>query len=205
MRFNRIILFFIFQPICLFGQTDILRPCADFGKEIEQIRIYEKGINKVLLKGFNDKPIARYIVTPAFDPEYCFQLDKLDEKNYNLKVSYLRTNFWYSENQDTINAILFERKISPKFAEKIRLMFEKALDSINYRPNILFGDDGIFYKFSQYNDNHEIICGETWSPGKVLKGYNLVSICDSIVEYVKTGKDNYDEILLQIEKLIKDL
>lgn len=205
MRIYQIILILIFQPVCIFGQIDFLMPCADFGRVIEPIKKYEQSLSNILLEDFNNQPVARFVVRPALDPEYCFQIDKLNENAYNLKVSYLRVNLWNSTNRDTIKAVLLERVINPEFALKVSLLFKKSLDSISYRPNILTGLDGIDYYFSQYNDNHGIICGETWSPNKGSKVFDLVSICDRIVDYVKTGKDDFDDILNKIEKLVKKL
>ena len=66
------------------GQIDYLTPCPDLGEIIPQIKDYELDLYKVILKDFNDQPIARYIVQPSFGPEYAFQIQQGQDDNYVL-------------------------------------------------------------------------------------------------------------------------
>ena len=53
---------FFVLPVKRLGQIDYLTPCPDLEKIIPEIKVYELDLYKVLLKNFNDKPIARYVV-----------------------------------------------------------------------------------------------------------------------------------------------
>jgi hypothetical protein len=187
----------------MFGQRiDYLTSCTDWGKEIPQIKLYIKGLNKILLDNFSEKPLARYVVRPSFDPEYCFQIEQLEGNSYILKVTYLRTNYWYLKNRDTINPVRVEKKISSEFAQNIGTLFEKALDSVDHRPGIIEGIDGVEYFLYKYSENRKISCGRTWSPSKGSKMYELIDICDRIVNYAKSEDNSLENIQTQIKILI---
>jgi hypothetical protein len=202
MKFLNIILIFLALTSKSLGQIDHLTPCPDLGVIIPEIKVYESDLNKVLLQEFNDKPIARYLVQPSFDSEYAFQIQQDSDDNYILVANCLKTNLWYCENRDTIKVEKFIKYIEQGLAEPISILFKKVLQPGD-GPCYGIGRDGTTYRLYTYDKEKGLICGETWSPDKGSKMFELISICEAVFEYSKSPSErDKNDLIKQIDNFL---
>ena len=184
------------------GQIDYLTPCPNLGEIIPKIKDYESDLNKVILKDFNDQPIARYIVQPSFGPEYAFQIQQGQDDNYVLLANCLNTSLWNCDNRDTIQPIQYIIKIEKELTKAISNLFQMVLLPVN-GPCYVFGQDGITYRLYTYDTEKGLLCGEIWSPNKGSKMFELFSFCDATFDYVKSPSDKAkNDLIKQINDLL---
>jgi len=179
------VLILLSLPFQVIGQGQLLNKCIDRGASIPQIKRYENDLYPKLLDQFNEYPLVRYVVLPAFDPEYAFQIEELDSNSLMIKANYFITNFWDSHRRDTVFPIHASRQVDFKTGIQLSKLIQKELYDVDQRDYIGGGLDGIDYFFYVYDKPKGIICGEIHSPNKGTRLYDLVSICEQIMLYVK--------------------
>jgi len=165
--------------------------------------------DSLLYNGFSQKPYARYICSPAFDAEYAFSVEKIEEKNYIISNGF-SINFWsavYDKTRDTLKINTSTRKveINDDLYQKIGELFELLAEQTKTTERFI-GFDGETYYFSTTDKNGEIRIGKTWSPPRGSLLDKLVDICNKL--YSLKSEDNISsqsEILEEIDKLINDL
>ena len=166
------------------------------GEVIPKIKDYESDFYKVILKDFNDQPIARYIVQPSFGPEYAFQIQQGQDDNYILLANCLKTSLWNCDNKDTIQPIQYINNIEKELTEVISNLFKMVLLPVN-GPCYEMGQDGITYRLYTYDTEKGLLCGEAWSPNKGSKMFELISICEATFDYAKSPSDRAKNDLIK--------
>ena len=184
------------------GQIDYLTTCPDLGEIIPKIKDYESDLYKIILKDFNDQPIARYIVQPSFGPEYAFQIQQDQDDNYVLLANCLITSLWDCDNRDTIQPIQYINNIGKELTEAISNLFQILLQPVN-GPCYGSGQDGITYRLYIYDTEKGLLCGETWSPKKGSKMFEIISFCDATLDYARSPCDKAkNDLIKQIDSLL---
>lgn len=190
--------FIITETYC---QENYLNTCFDFGSQIEQINEYNNDLESVINSKLNPNYIIRYIAKPSFSPEYLFQIEK-QNNTYTLKTIIFKENLWYCTNRDFIKLDYWEEKIDYVTAIKLDRLFTKVTTSAESRQeSSISGIDGVTYMFYKQLNTEENYCGECWSPSKNTPLYDLVAICNSIIEMSKNNDSNYIELDNQIDVL----
>lgn len=165
------------------GQVNALTKC-DSANEIEQVRIYNEKLNRMIHGSLNDDYLVRYVAKPSFDPEYAFQISELDNSTYELIALTFSQNLWYAKDVDSL--FIKRRNIDSRLVSSVANLFKLLTDSIT--PQHTIGDlDGTDYIF-MYNSNGTIRCGQTWSPGEKNILGEVVQICDDLMLFAK-GKE----------------
>jgi len=172
-------------PFQVIGQGQSLNKCINRGALVPQIERYERDLYPKLLGHFNEYPLIRYVVLPAFDPEYAFQIEELDSTSHIIRANYFLTSFWDSHRRDTVFPIHASIKVDFKTGIQLSKLIQKELYDVDQKHYISGVQDGIDYFFYVYDRDKGLICGEINSPDKGTRLYDLVSICEQIMLYVK--------------------
>jgi len=172
-------------PFQVIGQGQSLNKCINRGALVPQIERYERDLYPKLLGHFNEYPLIRYVVLPAFDPEYAFQIEELDSTSLIIRANYFLTSFWDSHRRDTVFPIHASIKVDFKTGIQLSKLIQKELYDVDQKHYISGVQDGIDYFFYVYDRDKGLICGEINSPDKGTRLYDLVSICEQIMLYVK--------------------
>ena len=178
------VLILISLPFQVMGQGQLLNKCINRGALIPQIKRYESDLYPKLLDHFNEYPLVRYVVLPAFDPEYAFQIEELDSNSLIIKANYFLTSFWDSHRRDTVFPIHASKQVDFKTGILLSELIQKELYDVDQRHYTGGVQDGIDYFFYVYDKSKGIICGEISSPAKSTRLFDLISICDQIMSYV---------------------
>jgi len=195
---------FLLIKVC--GQENFLNPCIDWGQVIKQIKAYDESFEKKLRLELNQDFMIRFIAKPAFSPEYAFQIEKVKNEEYKLIAILFQEKFWSAKNRDSINVDSFDRIISFELASLLDILFKKATDSSSVRKyGIIAGIDGVNYYFYRRSESTEIKCGECWSPSKGTPLFELVNICDNIIQYAKRESIENNDINKRIENLYNNI
>ncbi len=179
------VLILISLPFQVIGQGQLLNKCINRGALIPQIKRYESDLYPKLLDHFNEYPLVRYVVLPAFDPEYAFQIEELDSNSLIIKANYFLTSFWDSHRRDTVFPIHASRQVDFRTGILLSELIHKELYDVDQRHYTFGVQDGIDYFFYVYDRSKGIICGEINTPDEGTRLYDLVSICEQILLYVK--------------------
>lgn len=184
------------------GQEDFLNPCVDWGKEINQIKLYDEFFNKTLDKLIDQTYLLRFIAKPSFDPEYMFQIEKTENNKYSLQTILFHENLWYTKNRDSIKFEAFKRFISYDLVLYLDSLFKKATNAAMIRKtSFLAGEDGENYYFFRQSIYSDISCGQCWSPSNGTPLDELINICDKLISFAKNDTVNIEEIKDRIDKL----
>jgi len=180
----------ILVTVDIYGQDKYLNPCIDFGGEIEQINKYNQDLETLINSRFKQDYLIRFIAKPSFSSEYSFQIEK-DSLNYMIKTIMFQENIWYSKNRDSIKLNFTEMIIDSLMVKSIDRLYDKITSSaMNRKEWIGGGEDGETYLFYKTTNVGLKNCGECWSPSEGTPLFELVSICNSLID--KTEKKNAD-------------
>lgn len=189
-------------PMKINGQTNYLNPCVDWGKKIEAIKVYNEDFDKIISTELNQDYLIRFIARPSFDPESAFQIEKETHTVYRLKVILFQENLWYSDHRDSIKVDPYERSISEDLAMSLDKLFNKATSSaMTKKTSIVEGLDGVTYYFYKKPETGIISCGECWSPSDGTALFELVNICNLLIDYAVKGTNDIDYLIDRIAKL----
>jgi len=168
------------------GQENSLSPCVDFSNKINQIKKYNEQLEKTLMKNFKEDYIIRFIAKPTYNPEYAFQIRKIDSINFEIEVVFFHENLW---NVQSINPTVDVRKrnINKELVLKIDALFKIFTNTISNKEALGIVEDGTSFIFKRKTKDG-ITCGETWSPNETSPLGKLVCICNVLTEYAK-GED----------------
>ena len=168
------------------GQINFLNPCDDWNNKIEQIKKYNEDFNKALSFEFDEAYLIRFIAKPSFEPEYAFQIEKVMNNTFRLKVILFQENLWYSRNRDSIKVYTYEKKINKTLAIQLDSLFNKTTSSAITKENLIVGGiDGETYYFSRKSESGIMNCGQCWSPSNSTPLFELVDICKTLFDYAK--------------------
>ena len=184
---------------CLLGEPDYLEPVTPSGVGI--VEDYMKSVNSLLSNGFNKKPLARYIVHPAFAPEYAFSVEQDKRGGYKIIVNVLSNNYWYAENKRTMVFVkTTEKVIDKEFAVKISVLFKTAIIDSLLPESDSGGLDGIQYYFSTTGKDGDVVTGTKWSPKEPSLIYKLMKVSEDLISFACGEKNGKTE-----DVLIKDI
>ncbi len=81
-------------------------------------------------------------------------------------------------------------------------LFNKATSSaMTKKTSIVEGLDGVTYYFYKKSETGIISCGECWSPSHETALFELVNICDLLIDYAVKGTNDIDNLIDRIAKL----
>jgi len=199
-----LILFTCFSYI--YGQEDSLYSCGNLGEVIKKFNTYNRALERTLSNKYNDDFIIRYSVKPAFDPEYSFQIEEVNDKNYVLKTMEFKQNLWntiYCDSTKTVDYNYEQKNLNPELKAQIYRLFEHVISSLTSRYYSGVGEGGITYNFYIKLNDTTIDCSETWSPTKNSTSYKLVQICEEVMKHASNDSIKKEDIVDKIEKFMK--
>ena len=182
------------------GQENKLTPCADFRNEIFQIKQYQENLENILIENFKEDYIICFIAKPTFNPEYAFQIRKINSLNFKITAILFQKNLWYTQNTDSVKVNVYKRNIDKNLALQVDALFKLFTDSIASRKALGLGEDGVTFYFKRQT-KEGVKCGETWSPETSSPLGELVYICKVLIDYTKGENVK----LIEIEKRINHL
>ena len=180
---KRIIFFFVvFEFGIVIAQAQIT-PCSriPLNKKEEN---YEKTIDSIFSVYFNDDYLIRFFAMPSFDPEYGFQIKRLQTGQYQVKTLFFNNNLWYSINRKDI--CIFERNdtIETGVVDKMVSLLENYFDH-NFDNTCLHnGIDGITFRI-EILLNDTFICCEFWEPDDDNPFEEIISSAMEIIHLYK--------------------
>ncbi len=181
------------------GQENSLSPCVDFSNEINQIKKYNEQLEKVLMNNLEEDYIIRFIAKPTYNPEYAFQIRKIDSTNFEIEAVFFHENLW---NVQSINPSIDVRKryINKELVLKIDALFKVFTNTISNKYTLFIGEDCSSFIFKRKTIDG-VICGETWSPNDTSPLGKLVCICKVLTEYAKGEDVELEKVHESINKL----
>lgn len=207
-------LLLIITSLSTFGQSgeDHLEPAEGYFNMYKYRYDYYPFIYKHLIKDLSDRPIARMLTLPSFEPENVLSIEAYNHKGKGYKLIYrvCKESIWYKQDKDSVEVVEYEKEIDSTMAGLIEMIFQKVLLETKYFEDSQMGLDGVNYIFSGFNGYFGIRAGEVWSPSKGTKMYELVLIGDYLIELAKSDNDTdslvfKNAIMRQGEKLLKRL
>jgi len=187
-----ILILLLMVSLNLMGQENSLYPCVGFSNKINQIKKYNEQLEKVLMNNLEEDYIIRFIAKPSYNPEYAFQIRKIDSTNFEIEAVFFHENLW---NVQSINPSIDVRKryINKELVLKIDALFKVFTNTISNKYALGIGEDGTSFIFKRKTIDG-VICGETLSPNDTSPLGKLVCICNVLTVYAK-GED------VELEKL----
>lgn len=187
--------------LTLQGQDFHLNPCPDLGDEKDtQFRRYNENFSRILKDNFEEDYLVRFTAKPFIDPEFAFQIRKIDSMNYELSAVVFTENLWDAHLMDSVKADVQNRHINRTLAVKIDALFNVFIDSVLKNEIIVTVLDGTSYTFSHKTENTEK-CGETSDPIIDSPLGELVGICEVLMKYAKGEDIDLKKLDKRISKL----
>ncbi|MFC0878868.1 hypothetical protein ACE01N_19890 [Saccharicrinis sp. FJH2] len=188
----------------IYGQDKYLNPCIGLSTDIEQIKRYNEDLDKIINSKLSTNYKVRFIAQPSFSSEYCFQIEK--DSLYKIQSIIFQENLWSSKNRDSVRFQHFENIINYNLALKIDDLFDKITSSaMNRNEYFGGGEDGQIYIFYKQTETGEKNCGECWSPSEGTPLFELVSICNTLINLSKNENSDNTNLNVQIDKLYNDI
>lgn len=178
-------------------QKNMLEPCLDPYYDVDLV--YQNQFDSIINANLSSNYLIRYIVKPAFDVEYGFQIIQNKSGNYQVQAYSLSENLWYAQSANAVKVNLHTMNISEKLFLEIDYLFSHFTDPdrIAYEKQVTC-TDGIVCKFIR-NTQQGQTCGVQHSPKKDTQILDFVEICNLLFSN-KAGVN-----LLQINQAIKNL
>ena len=178
-----------------------MNPCVDFGDEIAQIKKYNEYLELILIENLHEDYMVRFIAKPSFDPEYIFQIRKMNCVNYEIEFVFFQENLWNARDYNSVMVAIRKCDVPKEIALKLYALFDVFIvDSLSH--NVLGAiEDGDNFIF-EHKNNDKVKCGEIWSPNKNTLLGELVHICNILIEYAIIGEERK---LIEIQERINKL
>lgn len=187
--------------LTLQGQDFHLNPCPDLGDEMDtQFRRYNENFSRILKDNFEEDYLVRYVAKPFIDPEFAFQIRKIDSMNYELSAVVFNENLWDAHLMDSVKADVQKRNINRTLAVRIDALFKVFTDSVSKNEINQTVLDGTSYIFSHKTEETEK-CGQTSDPGVDSPLGELVWICEILMKYAKGEEIDLIKLDKRIDKL----
>lgn len=196
----------LFSLICLngFAQTakdDYLEPddgiFSFYSNQFENFAF----IRSILFKGLAESPRVRYLVMPAFAPEFLWQIERDPQSHTNsIVVRFAKENIWEANDKSKIEVETSRNRLSQDDAELIEQLFLNALLKTQFVVHNTIVLDGATYYFS-VNESRRM-SGHTSNP----RGPNmrqLVTISRAIMNEVSSS--TFVELSAPLRTQIKEL
>ena len=188
----------------MYAQHNFLDPCIEI-ERIQKIKTYNAELDSKINAELSNNYLIRFIVKPAFSPEYAFQIEK-DSLHYVIKTLKFRNNLWNSKSWEAVKVDYNQTNLDSMVALNIDRLFNKITSSAIKRKTASgMGEDGVTYNFYKMTSKGVINCGECWSPAKGTSLYKLVSICNSLSELKSNENTDFQDMIKRIELLYDKL
>jgi len=202
MKEKIIILLFTIFYLNGFSQNDHLEPVEGYFDLHESSNKYYSNIKAILFKGLSEYPEIRYFVTPSFGTEYVLQIEhQRDSNKYYIVFNRAKQSIWGTKDKQSIEVKTSRKRISKKDVELIKGLYTNAIKKTKYIENDLIGFDGSTYVFTAFDFG--LKTGQTWSPKRDTKMYELVQISEKLIG--KTKATNLFGLSLTTKNRIKKL
>ena len=176
-------------------KDDHLNPVEGFFDMSDSQVEYRTYIQTILMRGLKKNPEVRYLVTPSFEAEYLFQIEKPKLGNiYGIVVRRAKESIYEAEDKSNIEVETWSNSLSEDDADLIITLFRRAVSEVK-NPEVSFEKnkngrecaslrlDGECYYFSSLEQTPEgIRTGVTWSPYEGSNMKQLVDIANQIIE-----------------------
>lgn len=186
------------NPIISYGQMESFFPCVDLSESIQQIKEYNKNLEKVCISTFNQNFLIRFIAKPSFDPEYAFQIFQENDSAFIIEAFEMKANLWYNKRPDSIN--YYCRVMNTEALREIESLFKMLINNAQNKNAFNSGFDGVEYNFL-CNTDEVIKCAQAQSLYTNSTLSEVLEIVDDLMLYAKDK--NYDASPL--EEKIKSL
>lgn len=185
------------------GQINKLTPCVDL-RTIKRINQYDENLEKIFRENFKEDYILRFVAKPSFSPEYAFQINKIEDTNFEIAVLILHENLWYIKNNDSIQFTVISKNINFNLISSIDTLFRILTDSVSGVEAIGYGEDGVTYCF-KYKSRDVVKCGEAWSPAENSLLDDVIQICDNLILYAQGKNVDLDYLVCCIDMICREL
>ncbi len=175
------------------GQINKLTPCVDL-RTINRINQYNENLEKIFRENLKEDYMLRFVAKPSFNPEYAFQINKIEDANFEIAVLILHENLWNIQNNDSIQFSVISKRINCDFISSMDTLFRILTDSVSGVEAIGYGEDGVTYSF-KYKSGDVVKCGEAWSPEDNSLLGDVVQICDNLILYAQGKNVDLDDLL----------
>lgn len=163
-----------------------LSPAQDyFNLSLSRLDYYQK-VKTKLFEGIEDNCKIRLLVTPAFRPEYLFQISEI-RKNYEVEkyvvqFHIVNKNIYYAENQKWVNTSKFKANINLDDVELLSKAFNIVVDKTRYEQSDFDIYDGVNYTFGVWEAG--LKNGIVNSP-KLYEHTLLIEVVDDLIHQIK--------------------
>lgn len=220
-NFHRLKYLFIFLNLLIFTSSKAqnhLSPLPDILSANQFQQTYYQALNKSLLLGMNERPLARTIYLPSWSNTQVVSVEFIDKKYY-LFCRIVEQKNWnkflklYREKSPEPLAVTeFKKSISKELALTLNELFTEFTSKTQFQDEFILGIDGrkeidskvyvdgetyIFHSFS--NVNHRI--GQTRTP---VKGTPMAELVQISIDMTAVARDSGKEesLLLSAKKLL---
>jgi len=181
-----------------------LSPAQDyFDLSVSRLDYYQK-VKAKLFEDIEDHCKIRLLVTPAFKPEYLFQISEI-RKNYELEkyvvqFHIVNKNIHYAKNQKSVNTSKFKANINVDDVELLSNAFNIVVDKKRYERSDFDIYDGVNYTFGVWEAG--LKNGIVNSP-KLYEQTLLIEVVDDLIYQIKRKfnvsiKPEHKELLRQL-------
>ncbi len=189
------------------AQTDHLEPVNGLFDIYDYRFEYYSKVRKVLFNELSDSPEIRFLVMASFSPESVLSIEK-DQEDDKYYIIYHRCNemIWYNDNWDKIEVTKIKKEIAADNVEIIVKLFKKAIMTVKYPDDELFGTDGTNYYFTVNDFGQKT--GTIWSPNEDSRMGRLVEVGMDLIRLAKTRKNNIqinEKMIKKIKQLTKEI
>ena len=166
---------------------------------------YDVQLNKLFIESNDFSPFLRYLVVPAFIPEYMFTLYKCDSLVV-IKHKIINKNLWgllHTKEKPIIYST--ESVIYSDLYKSISSFFEHSFQYVKKNKQTP-GKDGANYHFYIWNDKTENVDSVvTWSPLNNSLLHEIIQVSDEISLFAQKGKGNQKKLIRHIEDIINKI
>ncbi len=154
----------------------------------------------IMPQHFDTAYMARYSVSPSFESDYAFQLNRADSGQFQITGLYLLQHIHnYASKRDSITFEVLKKDISPNIALSLEALFT-ALVQQPHDYGSIGGEDGVSYYFQ--NKRHGIeSCASTWEPDAYSPIGEVIDICNILSQYPKDETISLTGLSAKIDSL----
>lgn len=185
--------------ISAFSQVNQLEPCSE--PYYEQDFEYNHTMDSILFENLSPDFMIRYLVKPAFDKEYGFQITKNPTNDtYVLSRFIFSENLWYAPNYDTVSMTVNSVEIPTASVDNIDYLFSHFTEPEHIaHDKVITCTDGKVCRFIRATGD-STTCGEQHSPKKNTLINDFAVLCDYLSTSQNIDTDNIKEMITNIEK-----
>jgi hypothetical protein len=201
-----IIILLLTTSLISVSQINFLNPCLNLGEEINAIKLYDESFDKILTTELGDDFQIRFVTKPAFAPESVFQIEKTESSIFKLKTLIFHENHWFSKNRDSAKVFKKAIEIDSELGLAYDILFHKVTEiAMSKSSYIGVGEDGVSYYFYRRSEYSDIACGECWSPEQGTLLFELVNLCEVLVNSTNINSLNTSTLKNRIYLLLQKM